>query len=83
MVLRAFAKVIAASRATNTVKDFTDGDFIIVYIRGHERGERRSAAPSVRYSEIASAAKTLQHRKHPFDQPPRCLDEKISIQNHR
>ena len=56
VVLRAFAKVIAVSRATNTVRDFTVGDFIPVYIRGHERGERRSAAPSVRYSEIASAA---------------------------
>jgi len=33
VVLRAFAKVIAASRATNTVRDFTVGDFITVFIR--------------------------------------------------
>ena len=30
VVLRAFAKAIAASRATNTVKDFTAGNFITV-----------------------------------------------------
>ena len=39
VVLRAFAKVIAVSRATNTVRDFTVGDFIPVIRLVSERAD--------------------------------------------
>jgi hypothetical protein len=46
VVLRAFAKVIAASRATNTVKDFTVGDFITVFYPCSSADQRDALPPA-------------------------------------